>query len=118
MGETLLVKSILGALQLRYKNRGKFWRNNTGATRTEAGGFVRFGAVGSPDILGVLSPEGRLVAIEVKTAKGKTSPAQDAWLLEAKNLGAVVGVARSLDDAFRLVEQALTESKENGNPLL
>jgi hypothetical protein len=106
MSETLIVKSILGALQLKYKNRAKFWRNNTGATKTETGGFVRFGALGSPDILGILQG-GRFVALEVKTAKGRTSPAQESWLAEALQLGAVAGVARSIDDAFALIDKAL-----------
>jgi VRR-NUC domain len=111
VSETLLVKSILGALQLRYKGRLKSWRNNTGATSTASGGFIKFGAVGSPDILGVLSPGGRLVALEVKTARGRTSPAQEAWLSEARTLGAVVGVVRSIDEAFDLIELAL-QNKE------
>ena len=112
MSETVIVKSILGALQLKYKNRAKFWRNNTGATKTEGGGFVRFGAPGSPDILGIIQG-GRMVALEVKTAKGKTSPGQDEWLAEAGKLGAIVGVARSIDDAFALVDSAFSAEKSS-----
>jgi hypothetical protein len=104
MSETQLVKSILEVLAWKYKGRGKFWRNNTGATKTATGGFVRYGAVGSPDILGVLSPSGRLVCLEVKTTKGKTSPAQEAWLEETKALGAVAAVVRSIDDALATLE--------------
>lgn len=115
MSETQIVKSILGALQLKYKKIGHFWRSNTGAVKTERGGFLRFGEVGSPDILGILAPAGRLVAIEVKTAKGKTSTAQEAWLNEARALGAVAGVCRSIDEAFELIENSLnsvTNDKE------
>lgn len=107
MSETALMKSILGALQLRYKKKAFFWRNNSGATKTESGGFVRFGSPGSPDILGILSPGGRLVALEVKTPKGKTSPLQESWLEEARALGALAGVVRSIDDAFQLMEKEL-----------
>lgn len=117
MSETQLTKSILGALQLRYKKSGKFWRNNTGATKTEGGSFLRFGAVGSPDILGILSPAGRLVALEVKTSKGKTSPAQELWLDEARELGALVAVVRSIDEAFQLIEGAMLPSAAI-NPLV
>jgi hypothetical protein len=111
MSETLIVKSILGALQLRYKKKAFFWRNNTGAMKTEGGGFVRFGATGSSDILGILAPTGRFIALEVKTAKGKTSPAQEAWLAEARALGAVAGVVRSIDEAFALIEKAFAADK-------
>ena len=104
--ETVIVKSILEYLQLRYKGRAFFWRNNSGALKTEKS-FVRFGATGSPDILGVLGPSGRLVGLEVKGAKGKTSEHQEAWLKEAQELGAVVGVVRSMDEACALIEGAL-----------
>lgn len=109
MSEVLLMRSIIGALQLRYKKRGHFWRANTGAMKTASGGFIRFGEKGQPDILGVIAPSGRLVALEVKTEKGKTSPAQDAWLSEARALGAVVGVVRGIDEAFALAEDAMTK---------
>ena len=97
---------ILAALSLRYGNTSKFWRNNTGATKTQAGGFVRFGQVGSPDIMGIFGPLGRFVAIEVKTAKGKLSPAQETWLHESKLLGAIAGVCRSIEEALALIEGA------------
>lgn len=106
MSEQLLMKSILEALQLRYKSQGHFWRNNTGAVKTEGGRWLSFGQVGSPDILGVLQG-GRFVALEVKTAKGKTSEAQEAWLSRAKDLGAIAGVVRSIDEAFSLIEREL-----------
>lgn len=103
MSEQLLMKSILEALQLRYKGRAHFWRNNTGAMKTEGGHFFRFGEVGSPDVLGILQG-GRFVALEVKTAKGKTSESQGAWLSRALSLGAIAGVVRSIDEAFTIIE--------------
>ncbi len=104
--ETLLLKSILSALGWRFKGRARFWRNQSGALPTAKGGFVRFGEVGAPDILGIVRG-GRMVCLEVKTATGRVSPLQRAWLDEARELGAVVGVARSVDEALQLVEGAL-----------
>lgn len=46
---------------------GYFWRNNTGAMTSKYNGktrFMRFGELGSADIIGVL--HGKLVAIECK----------------------------------------------------
>lgn len=45
-----------------------FWRNNTGLARTMDGRWIRFGLVGSGDIIG--SCRGRAVAIETKRPKG------------------------------------------------
>lgn len=52
------------------------WRNNTGAMKTARGGFIRFGEVGSPDILAIKSPAGQFVGIECKATGGKQSEHQ------------------------------------------
>ena len=105
--ETAIVKLILDVLSLKYKGRLKLWRNNTGATKTEGGGFMKFGAVGSPDLLGILAPTGRLVGLEVKAPKGKVSEHQEAWLKEAAAFGALVGVVHSVDEACALIDGAI-----------
>ncbi|HEY1189323.1 MAG TPA: hypothetical protein VGE74_16845 [Gemmata sp.] len=45
------------------------WRNNTGSCKTRQGHFIRYGQVGSSDVLGIL-PGGRFLAFECKTATG------------------------------------------------
>jgi hypothetical protein len=52
---------------------------------------------GISDILGIL-PQGKLLAIEVKTRKGKASPNQQAFIEIIKNRGGVAFIARSVDD--------------------
>ena len=49
---------------LRLKGRF-FWRNNSGAFKTERGGFYRIGTPGAPDIIGCF--HGKFVALELKT---------------------------------------------------
>lgn len=111
--ETRILKSILEGLP--YFVRGVvLWRNNSGATRTQAGGFVRFGAVGSADLLGVLPPSGRLVALEVKQPGKKPTPAQVVWLESVKAAGAVAGVVTSLAEAVELVRAAMREDARGG----
>jgi len=56
-------------------------------------GFIK----GVSDILGVL-PDGRMLAIEVKSAGGRLTPEQKTFLLQAGNLGAVAFSARSIDE--------------------
>jgi hypothetical protein len=75
------------------------WRNNAGAVKSH-GRMIRFGVVGGSDILGVLS-DGRALAIEVKTASGKVTPAQESFLSRVRECGGVAFVARSVDDVIR-----------------
>lgn len=75
------------------------WRNNTGAIRAEGGRFVRFGVVGSADVLGVASPSGQFVALEVKAPGGRVSEAQTRWGAAIRACGGVYLVVRSVDEA-------------------
>lgn len=52
---------------------------------------------GVADIIGIL-PEGRLLAIEVKSQKGRLSPEQKIFLEEINTRGGVAFVARSVSD--------------------
>lgn len=72
------------------------WRNNTGAIKTQEGRFLRFGAVGSPDIFAVR--DGKVYGIEVKAASGKLSDMQKDWGDRFSQSGGVYIVARSIDD--------------------
>ena len=91
--EKYIQKAILDYLEFR----GFFhWRNNSGATKTEKGGFIRFGAVGSPDIFVIR--EGVCYGIEVKNEKGKQSEGQVAFEKNFTRAGGVYFVARSLDE--------------------
>jgi hypothetical protein len=67
---------------------------------------VRYGMVGSPDLIGVLR-DGRCFAVEVKSAHGRVSPEQQAWWRAAKQWGVLGGVATSVAEAMALLEDAL-----------
>ena len=75
------------------------WRNNTGAVKVDGGRLVRFGALGSADVLGVSAPLGRLVALEVKSRAGRSSDLQARWGKAVADLGGVYLVVRSVDEA-------------------
>ena len=90
-----LVRGILQLLALRGIPA---WRNNSGAMRTPAGGFLRFGVVGGADVLGVLPPAGRLLAVEAKVAGGRPTEAQVVWLANARRAGAVAIWVNDLTD--------------------
>lgn len=59
---------------------------------------------GYPDLSGVRKSDGRAVFVEVKTPTGKVSEAQTHFIEQMRKYNAVAGVARSVDDALKLVE--------------
>lgn len=84
------------------------WRNNTGMARAEYKGkerVIRYGFRGSSDILGI-GPGGVIVCIEVKTATGKVSSYQDAFLTEIRERGGI-GVIVRPDDWQDVIDDAL-----------
>ena len=98
MKESEIQKQILDYLTLK---RVFHYRNNSGAMQGEHKGkkwFMRFGALGSPDIIAVVG--GQFIGIEVKAPKGKQSDHQKEF---QKNLEAAGGryiLAYSLEDVI------------------
>ena len=92
----------------------RLFRNNTGTLRDANGRPVQFGlAKGSADLIGwttrtiTADMVGQRIAvftsIEVKTPTGRVSPEQRQWLEAVQAAGGIAGVARSVDDALRIV---------------
>ena len=84
------------------------WRNNSGgvvADYTNKQGqtksrFMRYGHSGSSDIIAVY-PGGRMWLIEVKRPGGLLSDNQISFLARARQRGAIVTIAESVDDLTR-----------------
>jgi hypothetical protein len=76
MKETIINKSIKDLLTY-YENLGiiVFQRNNTGAYKTNKGGFIRYGRAGSPDFY-VFCKDGKTLMLEVKNEKGRINENQ------------------------------------------
>jgi hypothetical protein len=96
------------------RGQTRLFRNNTGTLRDQHGRPVSFGLCkGSADLIGyrtiTITPDmvGQQVAvftsIEVKTATGRMRPEQQAWLDAVQAAGGIAGVARSVEDALRIV---------------
>lgn len=65
--------------------------------------FVSFGLCkGSSDLIGI-APDGRFLAIEVKTAQGRTSKAQKDYIRAVRAAGGVAGIATSPEQALNLI---------------
>jgi hypothetical protein len=92
----------------------RLFRNNTGTLRDQHGRPVQFGLCkGSADLIGyrtiTITPGmvGQQVAvfasIEVKTPTGRVRPEQRAWMEKILAAGGIAGVARSVEDALRIM---------------
>ena len=61
---------------------------------------------GVSDILGIMHPNGRMIAMEVKTPqrRNKVTAEQSYFLEQVKSFGGVAGVVTSIDDAILLMK--------------
>lgn len=64
---------------------------------------------GISDILGVL-PDGRFLAIEVKSKSGRLSPEQAEFIDRVNDLGGLAFVARSLEEVQNAIELCLKDT--------
>ncbi len=92
----------------------RLWRNNVGRLLDQQGRPVTFGLCpGSADLVGystvTVTPDmvGQTVAVftavEVKAPTGRPTPQQTAWLEHIRAAGGRAGIARSVEDAQRIV---------------
>lgn len=99
--EANIQNDILVALS---KAGATVWRNNTGALQDKTGRLVRYGLCkGSSDIIGIC-PDGRFLAVEVKKTTGRVTEDQVRFIDAVRAKGGRSGVARSVEDALRILE--------------
>ena len=112
--ETKIQQEIRLALGQRSDLR--LFRNETGKLPDpRTGQWVQFGlAKGSSDLIGFktikITPEmigqeiAQFVSLEIKTESGKLSTIQQNWLQKVKSSGGIVGVARTVKDALKILK--------------
>ena len=111
MSEQAIQQRIRLALS---RGPARLWRNNTGALRDQKGQLVRFGLCeGSADLIGYRSVTvtsdmvgqtlAVFAAVEVKGPTGRPTPAQDAFLEHVTAAGGLAGIARSVEEAERIL---------------
>lgn len=80
------------------------FRINVGSGRTENGNYFTTGVPnGFSDLFGFRKSDGKAVFIEVKTTKGKPTAQQKHFLETMKKYGAVAGIARSAEEAIKII---------------
>ena len=82
------------------------WRNESGVAEHH-GRYVRYGLQkGSADLIGILKPSGRFVALEVKTPKGRLREEQKLFLDLVRTMGGFACVVTSVEEALRAIDRA------------
>jgi len=107
MTEAQLLHQI--QLELGQDPRLRIFRNNVGQARDQVTGqHVRFGlATGASDLLGIVRPVGRWLALEVKSPAGRVRPEQLAFLAMVNEFGGVARVVRSVEEAKAALAEAM-----------
>ena len=81
---------------------GRFWANGSGKVKTEDGRWVKFGSIGSPDIIGY-GKDGRFIGVEIKTGESRQSKHQKIFQKVSTNHGCIYFIVRSTED-FKSLE--------------
>ena len=81
------------------------FRTNVGKVQTKDGTWFDTGLPnGFTDLCGCRLSDGKMFFIEVKNEKGKVRPAQEVFINKMRDYGLIAGVARSSEEALRIVE--------------
>ena len=96
--ETVLQNQI----RLALSEHGIVIRLNTGVFKTATGATIKQGVPGLPDLLWV-GHNGQTVWLEVKTATGRISAAQERFIYKLRDLDHKAYVVRSVQEALEAV---------------
>lgn len=89
---TILTNNIIDYV---YRQGGYAWRSSsTGIYDQRVGAYRTAPKKGVADILAIMPPSGRLIAIEVKIGKDKLSPEQAGFLANIEHAGGLAYVAK------------------------
>lgn len=84
------------------------FRANVGKVRMADGRWFDTGLPpGHPDLYGFRISDGKIFYIEVKTATGRPRPDQITFHKMLNRYGIIHGIARSADDAVKIVKEGL-----------
>lgn len=107
MREAEIVNGLLLEIGRRWPDSVRAWRNNSGALKDEHGRLVRFGLPGSADIIGIVGPSGRFLALECKATRGRPTDQQLLFVRMVGAFGGVGGVVWSIEEGCKLIEDAI-----------
>jgi len=73
----------------------------------------QFGQAGIPDIIVCLN--GKFIALEAKTEKGKASVLQEITLRKIRNAGGIAEIVRSVEEVKQIIEKIKNKGDYNAN---
>lgn len=74
---------------------------------------VKVGVEGYPDLTGWRRSDGRFIAIEVKTGRGRATKEQMHFLEQVRQAGGLAGIARNHEEAKQIILE--DKSERSGN---
>ena len=97
-------QDIQNLIRAELSKHALVFRANVGKVKTHDGRYFDTGLPpGFCDLFGFRKSDGKIFFIEVKTPKGRVRPVQEKFMEIVKRNGAIVGVARSVDDALKII---------------
>ena len=104
-GRELTEKEIQNQIRDILSYSCKVWNITTGTFKVAGRPprYIRTFPRGTPDLMGFRKKDGKMFFIEVKTFKGTLSKEQKEFAEFIKDYPVLYGVARSVDDALRIV---------------
>ncbi len=98
--------AIQNAVRIALSEYATVFRANVGSGVTYDGRHFETGLPkGFSDLFGFRHSDGKIFFIEVKTPSGRLSKDQKHFLEQMRNYGAIAGVARSVDDAIKIIRE-------------
>lgn len=82
----------------------RLWRANAGKVITKDNRVINLFPKGFPDTVGFRKSDGKFIAIEVKTERGRLRDDQIKFQNFAKTQPILYGVAYSVEDALNIIE--------------
>jgi len=99
-------KDIQNEIRLALSPYAIVFRANVGTFMSSDGRVIATGLPrGFSDLFGTRKSDGKSFYIEVKNKNGRTSKYQDNFLKQMKKNNAIVGVARSAEEAIKIVTE-------------
>lgn len=105
-GRFLREKDVQNEIRLALSPYAVVFRANVGYFNTYDGRVVATGLPkGFSDLFGVRKSDGRAFFIEVKNETGRLRPEQKNFLEVMEKVGAIIGVARSGEEAVKIIKE-------------
>ena len=102
-------QALQDAIRVKLAQEGYVvFRTNVGKVKTADGRWFDTGLpTGFPDLMGFKPENGKIFFIEVKTPKGKRRADQVRFAKNLQDKCAIYGVARTVDEAVKIVQDEL-----------